>query len=212
MTIHSFTFGPLYENTYVVHDRGEAMILDPGCSEPAEEKELADYIERNNLQVRLLVNTHCHVDHVLGNYFVKQKYKVPFRIHRLEEMILSEAAAYAFDLNIARYRPCSPDSYLEENEEIVMGNSRWKVLEVPGHSPGHVAFYNEKESVVLSGDVLFDHSIGRCDLTGGDYDTLINSIHRKLFTLPDEVKVYAGHGGTTFIGREKKENPYCALN
>lgn len=210
MTVHFFTFGPLYENTYVVHDKGEAMIIDPGCSVAEEEKDLDNYIQQQNLQVKLLLNTHCHVDHVQGNYFVKEKYKVPFRIHRMEENVLRAVKAYAFNYGFNHYQEISPDSYLEENDVVTIGNSQWKVLLVPGHSPGHIAFYNEKEKAILSGDVLFEQSIGRTDLPGGDFDTLIKSIHQKLFALPDDVRVYPGHGGVTAIGREKKTNPYCA--
>lgn len=210
MTVRFFTFGPFYENTYVVHDKGEAMIIDPGCSAAEEERDLDNYIQEQSLQVKLLLNTHCHVDHVQGNYFVKEKYNVPFRIHRMEEDVLRAVKAYAFNYGFDRYQEISPDSYLEENEVVPLGNSRWKVLLVPGHSPGHIAFYNEEAKAVLSGDVLFEQSIGRTDLPGGDFDTLMGSIRQKLFALPDDVKVYPGHGGATTIGREKKTNPYCA--
>ncbi|PGH38685.1 MAG: MBL fold hydrolase [Candidatus Nephrothrix sp. EaCA] len=211
MTVYCFTFGPLLENTYVIHDDKEAMIIDPGCCNAEEEKKLGAYIFRKDLQVKLLLNTHCHVDHVMGNYFVKQRYNVPFRIHAQEESALLAAKAYAFNYGFDHYQQISPDSFLEEGEVITVGKSQWEVLFVPGHSPGHVAFYNEKERVLVSGDVLFQRSIGRADLPGGDFDTLIDSIHQKLFTLPDDVKVYTGHGGTTDIGTEKKTNLYCAL-
>ncbi len=213
LSIQSFVFNPFSENTYVVFDETkEAVIIDPGCYEPEEKKELDRFISEQGLKIKYLLNTHCHIDHVLGNDHVKEKYKVPFLTHRIEEMVLKAVKSYAPNYGFAAYREALPDQFLEEGDEVRFGNTKWKVLFLPGHSPGHVAFYNEKEKTIFSGDVLFEQSIGRTDLPGGNFETLIQSIHQKLFTLPDAVVVYAGHGSTTTIGKEKASNPFCALS
>lgn len=212
LTIQDFVFNPFQENTYVLHDETrEAVIVDPGCYEDDEKRELEEYIENNKLKVTMLLNTHCHIDHVLGNAFVKDRFKVNLYVHKIEEAVMRAVKVYAGNYGFQLYQETSVDRYLEENSSITFGNQQFKILFVPGHSPGHVAFYNEKEKVVIAGDVLFQNSIGRTDLPGGNFDTLINSIHEKLFTLPDDVVVYPGHGPKTTIGFEKVTNPFCAL-
>jgi glyoxylase-like metal-dependent hydrolase (beta-lactamase superfamily II) len=212
MKIESFVFNPFQENTYVLFDETkECVVIDPGCSEPEEKHALTSFIESNDLKVKLLLNTHCHVDHVLGNDFVKEKYKVDFLIHAADLPVLKAVRAYAPSYGFFQYQEAEPDRFMKEGDIISFGNQSLKVLFVPGHSPGHVAFYNEKEKTVVAGDVLFYNSIGRTDMPGGDYDTLITSIHEKLFTLPDDVTVYPGHGQETSIGFEKKTNPFCAV-
>jgi hydroxyacylglutathione hydrolase len=213
LSIQSFVFNPFSENTYIVFDETkEAVIIDPGCYEPEEKTELDQFISQQGLKIKYLLNTHCHIDHVLGNDHVKEKYKVPFLIHRTEEVVLRAVKSYSPNYGFAAYRETLPDQFLAEGDTVTFGNTQWKVLFVPGHSPGHIAFYDEKEKKVFSGDVLFERSIGRTDLPGGNFETLIQSIHQKLFTLPDEVVVYAGHGATTTIDEEKISNPFCALS
>ena len=212
LQIRSFTFNAFQENTYILFDETkECVIIDPGCYEKDEEYELSQFIEEQDLTVKMLLNTHCHVDHVLGNYFVKEKYKVKLHIHPKDEPVLASVKVYAPVYGMAHYHETTPDVYLEENSTITFGNQSLKVLFVPGHAPGHVAFYSSENKIVIGGDVLFRNSIGRTDLPGGNFDTLINSIHQKLFTLPDDVVVYPGHGPETNIGFEKKTNPFCAL-
>ena len=212
MKVESFVFNPFQENTYVLHDEtGECVVIDPGCIEPEEKHELTSFIEDQKLKVKLLLNTHCHVDHVLGNDFVKEKYRVDFLIHASDLPVLKAVRAYAPSYGFFQYKEAEPDRFIQEDDVITFGNQSLRVLFVPGHSPGHVAFYNEKEKTVIAGDVLFYNSIGRTDLPGGDYDTLITSIHEKLFRLPDDVTVYSGHGPKTSIGFEKKTNPFCAV-
>jgi hydroxyacylglutathione hydrolase len=212
LQIESFVFNAFQENTYVLYDdSGECVIIDPGCYEPFERQALADFISAEGLTVKMLLNTHCHIDHVLGNSFVKDKYGVGLYIHAKDEPVLRAVKAYAPNYGFAQYQETSPDAFLEEGQDITFGHQRFKVLFVPGHAPGHVAFYNEKEKIVIGGDVLFQNSIGRTDLPGGDFDTLIRSIHQKLFTLPDDVVVFPGHGPETNIGFEKKTNPFCAV-
>ncbi len=212
ITVRPFVFNPFSENTYVLYDEtNEALIVDPGCYGSQEQKTLSDFIKSSKLKVKLLLNTHCHIDHVLGNDFVKTTYQVPLLISPLEENLLRAVKTYAPNYGFANYREAEPDRWLSEGDEITWGNSLLKVLALPGHSPGHIGLYSQAQQFVLSGDVLFQGSIGRTDLPGGDLDTLIESIHKKLFVLPDEVVVYAGHGADTTLGEEKKDNPFCAL-
>jgi glyoxylase-like metal-dependent hydrolase (beta-lactamase superfamily II) len=210
--IHSFTFNAFQENTYVLWDAtGECVIVDPGCYDAAERKELTRFITANRLAVKFLLNTHCHIDHVLGNAFVMDTYGVPLLVHKDEEPVLRSVRAYAPNYGFANYQEALPDRWLSDKEFVSFGTTTLSVIHLPGHSPGHVGFYNASEQVVVAGDVLFRSSIGRTDLPGGDFDTLIASIHRKLFVLPDTVTVYPGHGPETTLGEEKASNPFCAL-
>lgn len=213
ITVKSFVFNPFSENTYIVYDETrEAIIIDPGCYEAHERKELDEFIKSNHLTVVLLINTHCHIDHVLGNDFVKETYNVPFLIHKNEENLLRAVKSYASNYGFAKYKEALPDKFIDERDEITWGKSELDIIFLPGHSPGHIALYNPAQKILISGDVLFNNSIGRTDLLGGDMDTLIDSIQQKLFDLPDDVIVYSGHGEPTTIGKEKVSNPFCALN
>lgn len=212
LSVKTFVFNPFQENSYIIYDESkEAAIIDPGCYEPDEKDELIDFIDREGLRVTKLLNTHCHVDHVLGNSFVKEKFNVGLQIHRQDEPTLKAVKVYSSNYGFYQYDEATPDGYLEEGDQITVGTEKLEVLFVPGHSPGHVAFYHAGNKILIGGDVLFYNSIGRTDLPGGNSDLLINAIHKKLFTLPDDVKVYPGHGPPTTIGFEKKTNPFCAL-
>ena len=205
-------FNAFQENTYVISDEtNECVIVDPGCYDQDEKQELVDYISDNNLTVVKLLNTHCHIDHVLGNDFVKRKYNIKLYVHPTEEFVLNAQKILAPHYGFHAYQEAKPDSYLKEGDEVSFGKLAFAVLFVPGHSPGHIAFYCAREKVVIAGDVLFQGSVGRTDLPGGNHSTLIQSIHQQLFILPDDVTVYPGHGGETSIGIEKKTNPFCAL-
>ncbi len=212
LTVQSFEFNPFQENTYVVYDEtGKCLVIDPGCSDQAEEQQLSSFIQSKKLTVTQLINTHCHIDHVLGNAFVKHAFDVPLWIHKKEEPLLKSVKAYAPNYGFYQYEEALADHYLKEGDIVTLGKHQFQILFVPGHSPGHIALYHEPHKLVIAGDVLFRQSIGRTDLPGGDYDTLISSIHNKLFTLPDEVTVYCGHGPVTTIGYEKRYNPFCAI-
>lgn len=212
INIQSFVFNPFQENTYVIYDDSkEAVVVDPGCYDEDEKTELADFITDNNLVVTMLLNTHCHIDHVLGNRFIKEKFKTKLYIHQTEVFVLNAQKVLAPHYGMHRYEEADPDFFLKEGDTVKFGTQEFLVLFVPGHSPGHIAFYNQNEKVVIAGDVLFQSSIGRTDLPGGNFDTLIDSIHQKLFTLPDDVSVYPGHGEMTNIGVEKRTNPFCAV-
>lgn len=210
--VKSFVFNPFMENSYVLFDETkEAVIVDPGCYESYEKKELSDFIEANDLQVVLLLNTHCHIDHVFGNHFVKEKYNVPLAIHKDDSATLLAVKAYAPSYGFQHYDETQPDQFLNEEDKVSFGSSTLDIVFVPGHAPGHIAFYNKDDGFIIGGDVLFDGSIGRTDLPGGDFDTLIQSIHEKFFPLGDEMTVYSGHGGTTTIGKERLTNPFCGI-
>lgn len=210
--IQRFVFNPLQENTYVLYDdSGDCVIIDPGCYDADEKKELVSFIEENKLKVKQLLNTHGHVDHVLGNAFVKRTFSVPLAIHKIDEAVLKAVKVYAPHYGFYNYEEAEPDAYLTEGDYVQVGKEKLLILFVPGHSPGHVAFYHEKQKVVIGGDVLFYGSIGRTDLPGGNYETLIRSIHKQFFTLPEDVVVYPGHGMETTVGFEKRTNPFCGL-
>lgn len=212
IVVKPFTFNPFQENTYLLYDdTKEAVIIDPGCYEKDEKAELTDFISMNKLKIKLLLNTHCHIDHVLGNDFIKSTFKVPFSIHPVELPVLKSVKSYASNYGFPLYHEVLPDGDLHEGNPVRFGNSSLQVLFLPGHAPGHVGFYSANQNFIIAGDVLFYHSVGRTDLPGGNSDTLLDSIHKKLFTLPDEVIVYSGHGPATTIGEEKIHNPYCAI-
>jgi hydroxyacylglutathione hydrolase len=210
--IKQFTFNAFQENTYVLYDEtGSCIIVDPGCYEKAEELELEDFIATHQLRPEKLLNTHCHVDHVLGNKFVKERYGLKLSTSKQEEEVLRSVKLYAPLYGFVKYAESEVDEYIAEGDLIRFGNSTFEILFVPGHAPGHLAFVNKEQKVCIGGDVLFADSIGRTDLPGGDFDTLIRSIHTKLFALADATVVYPGHGPETTIGKEKRTNPFCAL-
>jgi hydroxyacylglutathione hydrolase len=148
---------------------------------------------------------------VLGNYFVKQTYNVPLLVHATEVAVLRAVKTYAPNYGFPGYQEVLPDGQLAEGVPVIFGSSSFEVIFLPGHSPGHVGFYNSSQGLLIAGDVLFYHSIGRTDLPGGNSETLLSSIHQKLFRLPDEVVVHTGHGPVTTLGEEKVNNPFCAL-
>ncbi|BDD06214.1 MBL fold metallo-hydrolase [Aureibacter tunicatorum] len=209
LEIKSFTFNPFQENTYLLYDETkEAVIIDPGCYTEEEKNELDEFISTNKLTVKLLLNTHCHLDHVFGNQHIKNKYKVPLLIHKMDENILRSAPVFADSYGIPNLEPSTPDQFIDEEDIIEFGNTKLSILFVPGHAPGHIAFIHEESKKCFSGDVLFFESIGRTDLLGGDMNTLISSIKTQLFKLENDTVVYPGHGPTTTIGHEKQWNPF----
>ena len=209
MIVTSFTFNAFAENTYVLHDETKAcLVVDPGCYDQREQQILADFIKAQDLQVTQLVNTHCHIDHVLGNKFVSDTYQTGLAIHEADLATLRAQVVFAPRYGITRYEELLPTQYLTEGQPLRFGNTELQILFTPGHAPGHVVFYHESSGQLISGDVLFQRSIGRTDLPGGNYETLIKSIKTKLFSLPDATIVYPGHGPSTTLGEEKKFNPF----
>ena len=210
MTIKTFTFNPFQENTYLVYDEtNEAVIIDAGCIFEPEKQQLKKFIEDNKLTLKRVICTHLHLDHQFGNRFLFEIFGLKPEASAEDEFLLddvvSKAKAFGFPID----EDAQPlGNYIIENQEIKFGNSSFTAIHVPGHSPGSLAFYSEKAGILFSGDVLFRGSIGRTDLAKGDYATLILSITKKLFPLPDSTVVYSGHGLTTTIGYEKANNPY----
>jgi glyoxylase-like metal-dependent hydrolase (beta-lactamase superfamily II) len=207
--LQQFTFNLFSENTYVVADaQGQAAIIDPGCMDAAEQAELRDFIAQKALTPVLLLNTHCHIDHVLGNHFVYETYGLRPWIHRADERDLQRLESYGPVFGIRAMASPEPAGYLEHGQEISVGSLRFELREAPGHSAGSICFVNHEEGYVISGDVLFAGSIGRTDLPGGHYETLLQSVRNQLFTLPEHFVVHPGHGPATTIGREQRTNPF----
>jgi len=207
--VKKLTFNDFQENTYLVFDdTNECVIIDPGCYYQSEREMLIQAIKQFKLKPVLLLNTHCHLDHIFGNKFIKDTYKIPFLANKNELPIIESAPTVAGVYGIQFDEVVIPDKFLNDGDEVTFGNTTLKVLFTPGHSPGSISFYDNENKFVISGDVLFHDSIGRYDFPLSDYDTLMNSIFNKLLTLEDEVKVYSGHGPETFIGREKRNNPF----
>jgi len=209
INIKIFVFNAFQENTFLLFDETkECVIIDAGCNEEVEFSQIDEFIKENNLVLKSIINTHCHIDHIMGNSYLVNKYKVQSIAHK-EDLPLIErskdmAAAFGFDVQ----EPPIPNQFVNEGDEIRFGNTVLNVKHVPGHSPGSIALYNDLEKFVIVGDVLFAGGIGRTDLPGGDYDTLIASIKDKLFTLNGDVVVYPGHGESTTIAQEKESNPF----
>ena len=209
ITIKSFTFNPFSENTYIVYNQQKAAyLIDPGNFTDAETDVLEKFIEEHELNIQNILLTHAHIDHVLGLQKAFDRYKVPVLMHELDQEILDRNPMDANRFGFFFKRFEGDISYLKENEIISLGDDSFKILHVPGHSPGSIAFYNEAQKFMISGDVLFEGSIGRTDLYKGNHETLISQIKTKLFVLPEETQVYNGHENPTTIGFEKNYNPY----
>lgn len=208
--VQTFEFSPFAENTYVLWDETrQCVIFDPGCYTLEEQNTLRQFIEENQLQPVRLINTHCHLDHVFGNPFVVKTWGIGLEIHEGELPVLGsfERVCQMYGIPFQDTQPM-PVNFIEGDETITFGNTRLKVLYTPGHSPASISFYCEEEGFVIAGDVLFLESIGRTDLPGGNFDTLVQSIRTQLFTLPDETIVYPGHGPATTVRHEKEYNPF----
>jgi hydroxyacylglutathione hydrolase len=207
--IKSFTFNPFQENTYLVYDdSGEAALVDPGCFTSPEKKELEDFITNKGLTLTQLWNTHCHIDHVLGNAWAMKTFDLPLHIHPNELPVLKSVEVYAPNYGFHGYESSEASGFFREGQELKVGNELLQVIFVPGHSPGHVVFYHEASAQCLAGDTLFKGSIGRTDLPGGNHSLLLEKIKSQLFVLPEETVVYPGHGPETKIGFEKVYNPF----
>ena len=210
MKVKKFEFNMFPVNCFVLSDEtNEAVIIDAGCFYPEEKQRLKDYIESNGLTVKHVLNTHLHLDHVFGNPFLFQEYGLRPEGGEQDEFWLAQATAMArsFGFMYEEQQPAL-GKYLHEGDTVTFGNTELKVIHVPGHSPGSLVYYNEKNASLFCGDVLFEGSIGRADLAGGNFDQLIEGIRSKLFVLPEETRVYSGHGNDTSIGYEKKNNPF----
>ncbi|MCB0730483.1 MAG: MBL fold metallo-hydrolase [Ignavibacteriae bacterium] len=208
--IKKFTFNPFQENTYVVweKDSKETLIIDPGCSNSNEQNILNNYISENELNIKYLLNSHCHIDHILGNKYIKEKYVCKFFAPELDIPLLNNLTQQAQMFGISADESPQPDEFITEELELEIGSLKINFIFTPGHTPGEYCILINDEKICISGDVLFLEGIGRTDLWGGDYNTLIKSIKTKLFTLNEDYKVFPGHGDETTIGYEKLNNPF----
>jgi len=209
ITLKQFTFNPYQENTYVLYDEtGECVIIDPGMYDGAEQNILASWIKDTKLKPVLLLNTHCHLDHVFGNKFVFDNWGLKPQFHKGELYILQAVPGYAPQMGLNYELSPEPEVFLEETGIVTFGNSELELIFAPGHSPAHLCFYAKADGFIVGGDVLFYSSIGRTDLPGGNHQQLLDKIREKLFILPENVEVYPGHGQSTTIGYEKQNNPF----
>ena len=209
ITLQAFCFNAFQENTYVLYNElKEAIIVDPGCYTRIEEKILTDFIRKENLKPILLFNTHCHLDHVFGNNFIHATYGLTPILHANEQIVLDrfQEAAAKYGIPVDAYK--GPIQYVEDQDIIKLGQDAFKVLLTPGHSPGSICFYHEKQDFIIDGDLIFKDSVGRTDFPGCNAQDLIKSIREQIFPLPDSLTIYSGHGPETTWGREKEHNPY----
>lgn len=208
--IKRFVFSPFAENTFVMYDEftKETAVIDPGCADKNEEDELRKFINDNDLKVKFLINTHCHIDHIFGCAFVKENYDVKYFAPEADLPLLENAVNQAQMFGASIKPPPKPDEFITEDLKLKFGESEMEFLFTPGHTPGEYCIYLPDQKDCITGDVLFQNGIGRTDLWGGDYEQLMNSINEKLLTLPDDVKIYPGHGNESTIGDEKIMNPF----
>jgi hydroxyacylglutathione hydrolase len=209
LKIKSFAFSPIQENTYLLYNEfNHCIIIDPGCYFDAEKEQMAGFIQQNRLKATMLLNTHCHLDHVFGNKYSAETYGLTLHLHKKEQAVLEFAPASGLMWNMPFDNYAGDFIYIKEGDIIKLDDDTLQVIEAPGHSPGHVCFYSKAQNFLIGGDVLFQRSIGRTDLPGGNHETLLNSIRQKLFVLPGNTIVHPGHGPATTIDEEKAENPY----
>jgi hydroxyacylglutathione hydrolase len=209
LKLKSFVFNPFQVNSFVLSNlANDCIIIDACCGDEEEYAQIESYLAQNELNLKMLVNTHGHVDHLLGIKYFKEKYKVPFKMHKDDAFLIDGAVEHGrlFGLNVTQ--PSYPDEYIDETDVLFSDGDKIKMIHVPGHSPGSLVFYSEKQNFLIAGDVLFAGSIGRSDLPGGDQDTLIAGIKNKLLNLPGDCIVYPGHGPSTTIANEKLHNPF----
>ena len=210
MKIKSFAFNPFQENTFVVYDETkECIIIDPGCYTEKERTELRRFITSEELKPVKLINTHCHIDHVLGNKFASELWNLELYMHKEDLPLLENAGNIGKMYGLEDYEGSPyPKHFLAQDDTLTFGESSFKILFTPGHAPGHICLYSKENNLVIAGDVLFQGSVGRTDLPGGDHSTLINSIITQLFPLSNETQVFCGHGPSTNLGYEKEHNPF----
>jgi hydroxyacylglutathione hydrolase len=207
--LKAFEFNPFQENTYIIYDEeNTAFIIDPGNSNASENRIITNFIEEKKLNLKRLLLTHGHIDHILGNRFIFDTYGLLPEIHKDDLFFIQKLPETAMMYGVDFEESPKPEKFLAEGDVIELGQYSFKCIYTPGHSPGSLSFYNAENKIVIAGDVLFNGSIGRSDLPLGNHETLIRSIKEKLLVLGDDVKVYPGHGPATLIGHEKRNNPF----
>lgn len=210
MPVTGFTFNPLGENTYIVHDAEskDAIIIDAGMYNSQECQAIQTFLEEHSLTLNAIWGTHAHIDHIFGNWWIKEKYQIPYYLHKDDIKMIerSETMAALWNLN---YTPSPlPDEFLHHDDQLTLGSLSIQVRYVPGHAPGHVIFYCKDENWAVVGDTVFQGSIGRTDLPGGNHELLLQKIQEEIFTLPDQTTLYTGHGSSTNVAFERKNNPF----
>lgn len=210
MNVKIFVNNPWQQNTVVLYDQtGQAVVIDCGCFSEDERNELNRFLEENKLKLAALLCTHLHIDHIFGNDFIKKTYGLSAQAGEADDFLVKNAVEYAALLGITGITPPPPvGKFLRDGDIVKFGDTELKVIAVAGHSPGGLCFYNEQDRLLIAGDVLFAGSVGRSDLPGGNACQLIDDIRKKIFVLPDDVKVIPGHGPATTIGQEKRHNPF----
>jgi glyoxylase-like metal-dependent hydrolase (beta-lactamase superfamily II) len=202
-------FSPIQENSYVLYnEHKDCIIIDPGCYFDTEKEALSNFITQQGLKPAYLLNTHCHLDHVFGNKYVHETYQLTLHLHANEKQVLQFAPTSGLMYNLPFDNYDGDFIELKQGDKVLLGSDELLVIEAPGHSPGSICFYCPAQHFIISGDVLFEQSIGRTDLPGGNHAQLIQSIQTKLMALPPQTIVYNGHGMPTNIGAEKLNNPY----
>lgn len=209
LQIQGFVFNFASENTYILYNENKnAWLIDPGNMSEQETKVIKDFIEENQLKIGKILLTHAHIDHVLGLQWASDNFKVPVYMNQEDQEVLDmfQISGMRFGMNLEHIH--ADIRYISENDELDLDGEKFKIYHVPGHSPGSVVYHNEDQKFMISGDVLFEGSIGRTDLFKGNYEQLIEGIKTKLFILDPETKVFSGHGNPTTIGFEKEYNPF----
>jgi glyoxylase-like metal-dependent hydrolase (beta-lactamase superfamily II) len=207
--VHQLTYGPFAENTYLISDEdGNTLVIDPGMYDAQENARMFEYLNAQKLKPVRLILTHAHLDHVFGVNWFHSQYGLSPEVHEKEMIVYNSAQAVAMQYGLSMDKLVGAEVALVEGTTFTFGDAQFEIRFTPGHSPGSVCFYNESEKYVISGDVLFQGSVGRTDLPGGDTDTLLRSIQSQVLTMPDDVIVYSGHGPLTTVGQERVSNPY----
>ena len=211
--LEALVFNSFQVNTYLIWDsEGKCLVVDPAFYSEEEKVSFNDFISRKGLEISGLINTHCHIDHVLGVHYVKEHYGCSFRAHDADSGLVKNVPTMGDAFGLSVEPITGIDQTIEDNEVIQVGNQTVQSICVPGHSPGSLAFYSKQGGFVITGDALFQGSIGRTDLPGGDYDQLIHSIRSRLLILPPETVVYPGHGSSSTIGHELTDNPFLTMS
>ena len=209
MTVQSFTFNAFMTNCYVCHNGGEAVLIDPSCATDSERQQVVDYIESHDLAIRHLLLTHAHIDHIFGCAFFSERYGQRFQMHAAERPFIKQAEQQAQAFGVQIDPPPVPDTFLDEGDTVSFGGVTFDLLHTPGHSPGSICFVDAAGDQAITGDVLFQGSIGRVQgLPKTSRFHLMQSIAEKLLPLGDETTIYPGHGPSTTIGHERRSNPF----
>lgn len=208
--VKKFVFSPFMENTYIIwnNQTNEGAVIDPGCNSESERDELQKFIKENSITLKYLINTHCHIDHIFGNAFIKNNYDVKFIAPEEDSFLLKNAVEQAEMFAVKMEPSPEPEEFIYDGMAIDLGDIKNEFLFTPGHTPGEYSIYFEDEKICFTGDVLFKEGIGRTDLSGGNTDTILNSIKTRLLTLPQDTKIYPGHGEESTILHEKQNNPF----